>query len=63
METACEAMQAAVTYGQDNLREKAMKYIEQNTQVKGKKIYNGKQCENNGKCTGEKQKKRVTGKI
>ena len=30
---ACEAMQAAVTYGQDELREKTLAYIEQNTSV------------------------------
>jgi len=30
--TACEALQAAVTYGQDRLTQKAMQYIEANTQ-------------------------------
>ena len=31
----CDAMQAAVTYGQDNLKKNALNYIEQNTQVCG----------------------------
>ena len=31
--TAAETMQAAVTFGQDDLRESALEYIEQNTQV------------------------------
>jgi hypothetical protein len=33
---ACEAMQAAVTYGQDELRERTLSYIEQNTSVSWK---------------------------
>ena len=33
MNTACDAMQAAVTYGQDDLKEKTMEYIEANTPV------------------------------
>ena len=28
---ACDAMQAAVTYGQEGLRDKTLKYIEENT--------------------------------
>ena len=33
MGSACEAMQAAVTYGQDELRNKAQSYVEGNTRV------------------------------
>ena len=35
MNTACDTMQAAVTFGQDELQEATMAYIETNTQVGG----------------------------
>ena len=33
--SACDIIQAAVTYGQDDLKHKAVKYIGNNTQVSG----------------------------